>query len=408
MKAMFTAFQRSPKLVALMAAFVAAIIIPAGLMAWGPDRPTYTTANPANHVTFNSITDNPAYGDERIFVRIKEAGAANSTYGDDATLVGGKEYEVYVYYHNNAKSSLNASGAGVAKDVKLRMEMPATVKAGQTAAINGYISASNATPGTVYDETGGTASSDIALRYVPNSAVIHNFGASNGQKLPDTMMTTGASLGFDSLNGVVPGCNEYSGYVVFRIKADQPNFTVEKTVAKSGQSTYSESVNVQPGEKVDYKIKYKNVGTTQQDNVIIADTLPQGVKYVAGSTHVSNAKTNNQWSKVDSDEIVKGGINTGSYASNGAVYVKFTAIVEGVCGVNATLINSASANTANGSKSDTANVVVSKPCAPGEKPVTELPQTGISGGAALAGIGILTAGLVYALRSTRVRNLLRG
>lgn len=442
MKAIFSALKRSPKLSALVAVLTAAVVIPAGLLAWGPERPTYTTANAAPHVTFNSIVDNPAHGDERNFVSIKEAGASSATYTDNINLQGGKEYEVYVYYHNNAKSSLNASGKGIAKDVKLRMEMPAVVKAGQTASINGYISASNATPGTVYDDVKGKASSDIALRYVPSSAKIHNFGKTDGATLPDTLITTGTPLGFDSLNGVVPGCNEYAGYVTFRIKADQPNFTVEKTVSKHGQNAFGESTSVKAGEKVDYKIKYKNTGTTQQNNVTVLDELPQGMKYVAGTTQISNSKTGNKWSKVESNEIVKGGINIGSYAPGGAAYLTFTAIAEGECGSHK-VINKAYASTNNGTKSDTADVTVTKECAPGEISVCELatkriitiqekdfdsnlhsknlldctdaplppelPQTGVSGSAlTLAGIGLLTAAAAYAVRSDRVRNLLRG
>src|SRR3990167_10124164 len=107
MNKFFAAIKRAPKRTAVLSAVVAAVLVPAGLLAWGPDRPTYTINNPADHVTFNSITDNPAYGDERNFVRIKDASAANSTYTDNIALTPGKEYEVYVYYHNNASSTLN-------------------------------------------------------------------------------------------------------------------------------------------------------------------------------------------------------------------------------------------------------------------------------------------------------------
>lgn len=444
MKAIFAAIKRSPKLSALVAVAAAAVIVPASLMAWGPDRPTYTWENPANHVTFNSITNNPAYGDERNFVRIKEASAPNSTYTDNIQLQPGKEYELYIYYHNNARTELNASGAGVAQNTKLRMEMPAIVKAGQTAAINGYISASNAQPQTVWDEARATTNQDVALRYVPGSATVSSFGAVNGQKLPDSVWTTGAALGFDSLNGVLPGCNEFAGYVKMRIVTDAPNFEVQKTVSKSGANQYSESVNVNAGDKVDYKIMYKNTGTVTQKDVVIKDTLPNGVSLVPGTVHMSNANTNSQWKKIDGDAIVAGGINVGTYLPNGNVYVKFTAKVDGPCG-STTLVNKASANTDNGAKTDTANVVVKKECAPGEinvcelatkrivtikesefdsskyskdladcqttpvTPVTELPQTGIDTGVvAFAGIGALTAAAAYAVRSPRFRDLLRG
>lgn len=410
MKAFFAAVKRSPKLAVLSAALVGAVIVPASLMAWGPNRPTYTWDHPADHVTFNSITDNPAYGDERNFVRIKEASAPSSTFTDNIQIQPGHEYELYVYYHNNANTILNDAAhnfAGVAKDTKLRMEMPAIVKAGQTADINGYISASNATPGTVYDFASVKTNTDVALRYVANSAVVSSFGAVNGQKLPASVMTTGAALGYDSLNGVLPGCNQFAGYVKLRIVADVPNFEVQKTVSKAGQGQYSESVNVNPGEKVDYKIMYKNTGTVTQNDVVIKDTLPAGMTFVPGSVFMSNANTNSQWKKIDGDNVVKGGINVGAYLPNGNVYVKFTAIAEGACGTT-TLINSASANTDNGSKSDTANVVVTKVCQPGEVPPTELPTTGVDTDVmTFVGLGIATAAAAYAATSDRVRTMLR-
>lgn len=464
MKNVLSAMTRTPKRFVAVAAVLAAVLAPAALFAWGPDRPTYTTAHPADHVTFNSITDNPAYGDERNFVRIKEATAPSSTYTDNIALQPGKEYELYVYYHNNASEIFNDAAhnyKGIAKDVKLRMEMPAVVKAGQTAAINGYISASNATPGTVYDDAKATTTTDVALRYVPDSAVITNFGKSNGSKLPSTIMTTGAALGFDALDGKIPGCNHFSGYVKLRIKAVQPNFEVSKQVAKAGQTSFGETVAVNPGEKVDYKIKYQNTGSVQQDNVTIKDVLPAGVTYVPGTTHVSNSVTDNKWSKVNNDSVVAGGLNIGSFAPGASGYVKFTATVNGdklVCGAN-TLVNKATANTQNGAKSDTATVTVNKTCQPGKISVcdltsnpkkvitinesefnaskhsknladcadkcatpgkehlpanspdcvTTLPETGIDTGLlAFLGLGASVAGLGYAFTSERIRKLLIG
>lgn len=445
MKAIFAAIKRSPKLSALVAVMAGAIIVPATLLAWGPDRPTYTWDHPADHVTFNSITNNPVYGDERNFVRIKEASQPNSAYTDDLQMQPGKTYDLYVYYHNNAKTSLNASGVGVAKDAKLRMEMPTVAKAGQETAINGYISASNATPTTVWDSARVKSTADVALRYVPNSATINNFGSINGQKLPDNIWTTGTPLGYNALDGVLPGCNEFSGYVKLQIVADYADFDVEKTVSVSGKAQYSKSVTVNAGDKVDYKIAYKNLGSMQQNNVVIKDTLPAGVIYVPGTTLLSNTGTGNKYVNTNSDEITKGGINIGDYAPNGGnAFVKFTATVDGPCGTTK-LTNKASANTDNGAKEDTADVIVNKQCAPGEinvcelatkkivtikesdfdsskysknladcqstpvTPVTELPQTGIDTGVAtMAGIGALTAAAAYAVRSPRLRSLLRG
>lgn len=75
-------------------------------MAWGPERQTYTMNTPASKATFNSITDNAAVGDERDFVRIVEKGT-NGTYTSDLTIEAEKEYEVFIYFHNDASTTYN-------------------------------------------------------------------------------------------------------------------------------------------------------------------------------------------------------------------------------------------------------------------------------------------------------------
>lgn len=367
--------RRAPKRFSAVVAMVAAaIIVPVAVFAWGPDRPTYTYAQPAPHVTFNSITDNPRVGDERNFVRIKED-TTTSTFEDSVTLTPGKVYEVMVYYHNNAATRLNESGAGIAHNAKLRMELPGVVKPGVNAVLAGNISASNATPGTVWDEAYGknATNADIALRYVSNSAKFTSNGKVNGQTLPDTLFTTGANLGYDSQNGELPGCNEYAGYVTFKFRVDQPNFTIKKEVSTDGK-TWVKSTKAEAGSTVHYRISYKNTGTTQLDNVSLRDMLPNGVTYNAGSSVIANSVTGGQY-KSTLDGITTVGYNAGSYQPQGDAYFKFTAKLPAAdklaCGTN-TFKNVIRATTSGGYKEDDATVTVDKKCAPGKTTVCEL------------------------------------
>jgi len=360
--------RRAPKRFSAVAVIIAAaIIIPAAAFAWGPDRPTFTGKDPAPYVTFNSITDNPQVGDERNFVRIRETGTTN--YGDNVALTPGKVYDVSVYYHNNAKTSLNASGAGIAHNAKLKMEVPGVVEAGVNAAFTGTISASNSNPGSVWDEAYGKNSTNgqVALRYVSNSAKFVSNGKINGQTLPDTLFTTGASLGFDSQNGDVPGCNEFSGYVNFQIRVDQPNFNVVKKVSVDGGKTWEDSVKAKPGASVDYYISYQNTGTTQQDNVLVRDILPQGVAYTANSTKIKNSTTGGVFKDTIEGIAGSNGLNAGSYQPKGNVAYQFSAKLPSEdalkCGTNS-LVNTARVTTNAGYKEDTATVIVDKECKP--------------------------------------------
>lgn len=364
-----SALQRvSTRTWAATAVVTAVIAIPASLLAWGPTRPTYTMGHPADHVTFNSITDNPAHGDERNFVQIRNV-TDNGKFGENVTLTAGKEYEVYAFYHNNASTELNDAAhnyVGIAHGAYMRAELPASVAAGTTGRVNGYVGASNASPKEVWDEAFMKNDSGAAmdLRIVPGSAKITSNGAVNGAALPDALYTTGTSLGYTKLDGELPGCTQYSGYVTYRFKADQPNFTVEKTVAAHGSDQFVENINAKSGDLVDFRIRYQNTGTTQQDGVVLRDQLPANLTYVAGSTSVLNSTTNG-WKAVSENTIAGVGVNIGSYAAGGAGYIKFTAKVANAdamkCGVN-TITNTASADTDNGSKSDTAIVTVNKEC----------------------------------------------
>lgn len=396
------------KLTAILSMIAAAIIIPATLFAWGPSRPTYTIANPADHVTFNSITDNPSHGDERNFVQVRDANSGNETYVDQIGLTAGHEYVVYVYYHNNAASNLNASGVGVAHGAYVKAEIPAVVVKGNTdTKAVGYVGATNANPGVVWDDISfsNTTGGDIALRFVPGSATIHNFGTTNGQTMSDNIVTTGANLGYNALDGVLNGCNEYAGYVTFRVKADQPNFTISKEVRIAGSTTWSKSIVAHAGDSLEYRIQYINSGTTDQNNVVIRDVLPAHISYVTGSTTLKNAS--NPTGKSVSDNLTKDGINIGNYTAGSNAFIKFNAKVASasalVCGTN-TLTNTASAQTNNGSKKDSAVVTITKQCKVTPPPVTppELPRTGASENIlAFLGLGALVTSIGYYLASRR-------
>ena len=337
----------------------AAVIVPAALFAWGPERPTYTIEKPADHVTFDSITNNPNYGDERNFVTIKDtANTAKGGWTDDITVQNGKEYYVRMYVHNNAAANLNL----VAENVIANFNVP--TQTAKRIQIDGYLSSSNATPSKIWDQAVFSSDSDFNMTYVAGSATYTNNVFTAGTALPDTVVSSGATLGYDKLDGKIPGCYKYDGLVIFKVKATTASFDIQKTVRVNGAAdkAFKESVDVKPSDKVDYQIYFKNNGGTQLKDVVIKDTLPAGVKYVAGSTYLHNS----DGTKQVADGVTAGGIVIGGYMPNGDAYIKFTAEIPtndnlSTCGLN-TLINKAKVVTGNGSKEDTATVTVNKTC----------------------------------------------
>lgn len=344
-----------------------AAVAPALVWAWGPSRPSFTIEKPADYITFNSITNNPVIGgDEKDFVGIREVGS-NAKWTNNMKVQNGKEYYVRMYVHNNAASNLNL----VAENVVAKLNVPTTTAKNVT--VQGQISASNAKPNTVWDDATFSSDNDFNLAYIAGSALFENNGMGT-TKLPDSIVNnTGAKLGYDKLDGKIPGCFQYAGYVTVKVKA-QVNQQQEKTdidLAKTvrnktnSEKTWAETVNAKGGDTVQFQIHAKNTGSVGIQNLVIRDILPKGLNYVAGTAKLYNT-SNPKGLKVSDNIIQNSGINIGSYQPNGDAFVRFDATVSAetdlpVCGEN-TLTNIAQASNQKIVKNDTASVKVTKKC----------------------------------------------
>lgn len=409
------------KLIAVITMIAAAIIVPTALLAWGPTRTPYTMEQPAPIVTFNSITNNPNIGDERNFVGIREADT-NNLWSDNMTIARGTSYTVRMYVHNNAAANLNL----VAENVTAKFYLPTDT--GKSLQVNGFLDSSNATPTEVYDHATFTSNEDFNLAYVGGSLRYENNAGTFS--LPETIFTSkGALLGYNSMNGNIPGCIQYAGYVSFTVQPQFvtiSQFTMSKKVSKHGANKWDKTYAAQPGEIVDYLIQYTNAGGTQQDDVTFRDTLPAGETYVNGLTTFGNSQTPK--GTPASDNIANGtGINVGSYVPAANAWAILSARVADndqlpTCGVN-TLVNKAKVTTQGGSIEDTANVTVTKQCIPPVTPVVpivpvvpvvpvtpvvtpkQLPVTGAGDSiAAFLGLGATVTSAGYYIASRRVLN----
>ena len=227
----------------ILGAFITMLYIVLSLqsvLAWGPERPTYTMESPADHVTFNSITNNSAIGDEREFVRIVDK-AAGGKYVTEMEIEANKDYEVYIYYHNNASRTLNDKAhnyKGVAYNTKLATDFPSKLAAGERGQVYASISSPTATPEKVWDEAFITAKEDMTLHYVTGSAKIHNSWDTNGAIVPTYMFSPeGTYLGMNELNGMIFGCGEFSGHIIYTIRTKSANDDVKEKGADNQEDT---------------------------------------------------------------------------------------------------------------------------------------------------------------------------
>ncbi|MBI4033669.1 hypothetical protein HY379_01585 [Candidatus Saccharibacteria bacterium] len=194
-------------------------------VTFGPSRPTFTWAKPATFITFNSITDNPTWGDERFLVKARDVNAAPSTLSTKMSVTDNQELLVAVYFHNNAAANLNL----VAKNTKVKVDLPSGSATNQE--LKAFISADNATPQSVFSTMDLTSGNPFTLQFIPGSAQLKtNFVTTS---LNDNIVNGGVLVGTHSPNGDVPGCGEFSGFATFRVKVKaekpqpQPKFACE-------------------------------------------------------------------------------------------------------------------------------------------------------------------------------------
>ena len=324
---------RKYKILTLIATFLLAGFVGINsASAWGPERPTFTMESPASYPTFNSITDNPTIGDERDFVRIGEINADVTDLAQEVEIIPGKQYLVYVYFHNNASTVYNGvdyNRVGIAYKTRMSSWFSTVITPENKGTVKATITADNSNPLSVWDEAYMTTSTDkVLLRYVSGSAKIYNDWGTNGSVLSTNLFTEeGTLLGLNELNGVIPGCEEYHGVVTYVLQAEELGGSVSKTVSKDGEN-YGESVAIAPGEEAFFKVTIANTGDVALTNVTIKDSLPEGLSLVSGSVEVyaDNDVTNKDQL---SDNIVLDGYNLGTLGTGRSVNIVYRVKADG-------------------------------------------------------------------------------
>ena len=293
--------------------------------AWGPQRATFTMEDPATYPTFNSITNNPTIGDERDFVRVGEINADVTSLKDEIEVVPGRQYLVYIYFHNNASSTYNDSAhnnSGVALQTRMSTSFSTVLTPSERGKITGTITASNTNPEAVWDEAYITTSTDkVLMHYVAGSAKIYNDWKTNGNVLPSSLFTEeGTYLGLNVLNGVIPGCEEYHGVVTYVLQAEELGGSIDKSVSKDG-AEFGESVELAPGEEATYRLTIVNTGDVALTNVTVKDQLPDGLTLVPGSVQLTANESTQP--ETLSDNIFGTGYNLGTVGTGNTVYITY-------------------------------------------------------------------------------------
>ena len=321
--------------------------------AWGPQRETFTMQNPPDFVTFNSITDNPDVGDERNFLRVRDADEtywneqATNGWTDTVSLEAGHTYDVRLYVHNNG-----IEGRYIAQDVRAHINLPTGSNVyGKQFEVNGYLYASNAQPQEIWDNIVLKSDKEFHVKVV--SAKYYNnirTEASDGFNLGDELINSkgvgsGALLGYDQMNGYITSCLPFSGYVLVKIQpvfAEQPveeapSYDIEKKVDKT---------EAKAGDKLTYTITVKNTGNVDLTNIKVVDQLPT---FAANATQKINVAGQYSGSLVDDGELTIDKLPIGDVAT---IEISYTLDADSLnCG-ETTITNMVSGTTDQSSNED--------------------------------------------------------
>ena len=179
-------------------------------------RPTYTIEQINNgaidhRIVFNSISDDDYFGSELYFTQVCEANTDSLWNANGIEVEIGKTYQVRNYIHNNTRLGTQM----VAQNVMTSFIVPK--ESGRTIAIQGFISSSNATPQQYWDVVILTCKDRFHIKVDFDSGVINGNGTTRLTHIPEAI-NGWTLIGYNEMNGMLPGCYGYSQYVVFSFK----------------------------------------------------------------------------------------------------------------------------------------------------------------------------------------------
>ncbi len=282
---------------------------------------------------FDSFINTPSYGDEENFNQIAPVvngqSPQDATYSGTATATPGEEYWVRTLVHNDANQNLNCEpqhddattddctqvdpgSPSIATGTTVKVAIANGVANGVD--IMSYISANNSTPGTIWDSsTLQNNNQAFSVSYVNGSAVIYNNAYPNGLPLSDNIdSANGTPIGYQQMDGNLPGCFNYSAYVYVKVLVQAPALQIQKEVRADSTAAWSSNITTTAGSTVQWKIVFTDSGSTDDNDLTIRDALPNGLTIVPGSIKWYDA--NNNGTILQDTSLGSGGVDLGNYA----------------------------------------------------------------------------------------------
>jgi uncharacterized repeat protein (TIGR01451 family) len=249
---------------------------------------------------------------------VANASVTGSNWGPSATASYNQVVAVQVVYNND-----EVAGSGkTANNLRVKIDLPSAPGTSQVVTTSTRADNSSTISGSAMVTLDRA---DAFLQYIPGTATWKHASSANGpmtvtQSVSDAVVTDPNGLVLENENP----CQ--AGSIVIQARVVVPGISVDKFVRESGTTAWATSITAKPGDTLEYEIAYHNTGNTTEQNVAFRDQLPKGITYVPGSTKLKDGNFPNG-TTISSDDLVKNGIATSSYAPGAAAYIMFTAKV---------------------------------------------------------------------------------
>ena len=313
----------------------------------GPSREMYKSTDDIDRVILNSL-EHYSNMNEAEFVGIRAD--ADSEYKREMLIEPGCDYEVRVFYHNDA-----SEGTFESKETKVRAFYSKNIDVGQEGVVSASLASLNAAVPLIWDGVRLFSSEPLTISYKIASAKIQNRWKSNGHILPQTLFSEeGVFIGADEIDGIIPAAD--IGQIIFIIHAsgkkkensisfstksksnqsfantgkrvdsksvqETSSNTVEKKRKRSrvsvhitgsvGNGDFEKYIKADIGEEINVKIDFTN--SASQQDIKISANIPSVCEYILGSTYI---KLSDGSRRKQDDTWVRDGVVLKSFTGDG-------------------------------------------------------------------------------------------
>lgn len=282
-----------------------------------------------NRIILNSISDGKddgGYnGNEKKFMLVQEVNESTDNAWQSGTIEveDQKEYLLRIYVHNDNPGGRDAVAEGVMIDFSIPWKSSKEIR------VWGRIFAENTRPKEYEDSilfTSNWHPFHLEYDYEPiklyNSGIGKNDGYSLGHK--DLFMQT--YIGYDSLDGLLPGGDEFSTNIILKAKVVfDDSFIIDYQVTPfSNSDEWKDETIARVDDKLTCRIRFKNIGDETQHNVMATVILPKNLHYIYFSSTGSELDDIYRPLNLDSSLPIGDPVDIGDYAPGAVATIHFT------------------------------------------------------------------------------------